>query len=194
MECRFHAEVHDEVERLPAKLRTAFVLCDLQGMSQTDAAKQLGWKPGTLTGRLCKARQTLLDRLTRKGLIATSASGLLMLSATNAVPRELCRTVLSYATSSGAVVPQAISILVTEVTAMTVTKLKLLTATLLVAGGLTGAVGVGFVNDAEGQQPACSLRRWRSRPSEGISWAYRSTAHCGSRARCRRQIEYKFEH
>ena len=149
----FHAEVHAEVERLPTKLRTVLVLCDLQGVSQSDAAKQLGWKPGTLTGRLCRARQTLIDRLARKGLVAASASGLLMLSATSAVPRELSRQVLSYATTSGAVVPQAISILVTEVTAMTVTKLKLLTATLLVAGGLTGAVGVGWVNDAEGQQP-----------------------------------------
>ncbi|MBY0513535.1 MAG: sigma-70 family RNA polymerase sigma factor, partial [Gemmataceae bacterium] len=62
------AAVHDEISRLPAPLRTAFVLCDLQGVRQPDAAGRLGWKPGTLTGRLTRARQLLLERLAGRGL------------------------------------------------------------------------------------------------------------------------------
>src|SRR5262245_6038961 len=69
------AAVHEEVQSLPEPLRAAFVICDLEGVRQPDAAVRLGWKPGTLTGRLCKARQELLDRLTRRGLTPALAAG-----------------------------------------------------------------------------------------------------------------------
>ncbi len=64
--------VHEEVSQLPAPLRTALVLCDLQGKSQTDVAVQLGWKLGTLSGRLSKARRQLLERLSKRGIAAGS--------------------------------------------------------------------------------------------------------------------------
>ena len=48
------AAVHEEVQRLPDPLRAAFVLCDLEGVRQPDAAVRLGWKAGTLTGRLSR--------------------------------------------------------------------------------------------------------------------------------------------
>src|SRR5947208_6711758 len=69
------AAVHEEVDRLPGPLRTAFVLCDLQGVRQPDAAERLGWKPGTLTGRLARARRVLLDRLTGRGVAPAGAAG-----------------------------------------------------------------------------------------------------------------------
>src|SRR5215831_16572130 len=60
--------VHEEVQQLPDAERTAFVLCDLEGVRQPDAAARLGWPLGTLSGRLCKARQRLLEQLTRRGI------------------------------------------------------------------------------------------------------------------------------
>src|SRR5207248_8121100 len=42
------AAVHEEVDRLPDALRTAFVLCELGGVPPAEAAGRLGWKPGTL--------------------------------------------------------------------------------------------------------------------------------------------------
>ncbi|HEY2911014.1 MAG TPA: sigma-70 family RNA polymerase sigma factor, partial [Gemmataceae bacterium] len=54
------AAVHEEVQGLPETMRAAFVLCELEGVSQPDAAKQLGVKPGTLTSRLTRARQRLV--------------------------------------------------------------------------------------------------------------------------------------
>src|SRR5262249_56738522 len=66
------ATVHDEVGRLPEALRVPFVLCGLQGKSQRDVAAELGWKIGTLSGRLTKARQLLLDRLSKRGVAAGS--------------------------------------------------------------------------------------------------------------------------
>jgi Bacterial type II/III secretion system short domain/Sigma-70, region 4/Domain of unknown function (DUF4177) len=68
------AAVHEEVGQLPATLRTALVLCDLQGKSQAEAAAELGWKPGTLTGRLSKARRQLLERLSKRGVAAGSVA------------------------------------------------------------------------------------------------------------------------
>src|SRR5262245_49461908 len=70
------AAVHEEVARLPAALRAAFVVCELQGVRQPEAAARLGWKPGTLSGRLAKARQRLLGRLAARDLAPAAAAAL----------------------------------------------------------------------------------------------------------------------
>jgi RNA polymerase sigma factor (sigma-70 family) len=44
---------------LPHDLRTAFLLCEVEGLSGVDAARALGVRPGTLWRRLHEARQHL---------------------------------------------------------------------------------------------------------------------------------------
>ena len=61
------AAVHEEVARLPDALRVPFVLCCLEGRGVTEAAARLGWKLGTLSGRLTRAKQAVLARLGRSG-------------------------------------------------------------------------------------------------------------------------------
>jgi uncharacterized protein (TIGR03067 family) len=64
-----------EVNRLPRKYRHAFVLCNLEGQTNEQAAVQLGCPLGTVLSRLARAREQLRARLTRRGL-ALSAGAL----------------------------------------------------------------------------------------------------------------------
>ncbi len=64
-----------EVNRLPKKCRQAFVLCYLEGLTNEQAAAQLGCPLGTVLSGLSRARELLRARLTRRGL--TLSAGLL---------------------------------------------------------------------------------------------------------------------
>lgn len=66
--------INDEVSRLPDKYRVPIVLCYYQGMSNAEAARQLGQPLGTLQVNLLRGRDRLRDRLTRRGV--TLSAGL----------------------------------------------------------------------------------------------------------------------
>jgi RNA polymerase sigma factor (sigma-70 family) len=74
--------VDEELRRLPEKYRAAIVLCDLEGRPRREAARQLHLAEGTLSSRLCRGRQLLAQRLTRRGV--TLSGGALAMSLSEA--------------------------------------------------------------------------------------------------------------
>jgi RNA polymerase sigma factor (sigma-70 family) len=68
-----------ELSRLPDKYRIAVVLCDLEGKTRKEAARQLGVPEGTLAARVARARVMLAKRLARQGLaLAGGALGMML--------------------------------------------------------------------------------------------------------------------
>jgi len=149
------AAVHEEVCRLPEKLRLPFVLVGLQGRPQKEAAKQLGWTVGTFSARLCQARQRLLDRLAKRNMpivMAASAAMIGAVSASAAVPNALVMKALNVVAAPDAVTPFVIS-LSRGVTQMYLTRTKMLVAGVLLAGILTTGIGARLMSNAEAQSP-----------------------------------------
>src|SRR5262245_58519042 len=150
------AAVHEEVCRLPEKLRIPFVLCGLQGRQQKDVAKQLGWKVGTLSGRLSQARQRLLDRLARRGVpvgMAAGAAVLGMASGNAAVPFAIGSKAMAAAASPDAVSPIVTS-LARGVNPMYLTRTKMLIAGILMVGAISTGIGSRLISTADAQPPA----------------------------------------
>ena len=63
------------MSRLPEKYRAPVVLCDLEGRTHEEAARQLGWPAGSMSRRLDRARTLLRRRLALRG-VALVALGL----------------------------------------------------------------------------------------------------------------------
>jgi RNA polymerase sigma factor (sigma-70 family) len=59
----------EELSRLPDKYRLPVLFCYLQGMTNEEAARRLQCPPGTLKGRLARAREILRERLGRRGVV-----------------------------------------------------------------------------------------------------------------------------
>jgi RNA polymerase sigma factor (sigma-70 family) len=65
--------LEEEVDRLPEGQRLAVATCCLEGLSQEEAARRLGWTAGAVKGRLERGRARLHARLARRGLTLAAA-------------------------------------------------------------------------------------------------------------------------
>jgi RNA polymerase sigma factor (sigma-70 family) len=60
--------IQSEIARLPERFRACLILCDLQGLTYAETARQLGVPVGTVQSRLARARKRLRQCLARRGL------------------------------------------------------------------------------------------------------------------------------
>lgn len=61
--------VGEEIDCLPEKYRAPVVLCYLEGMTNEEAARRLGWPVGSMSRRLERARSLLRPKLAGRGLL-----------------------------------------------------------------------------------------------------------------------------
>jgi RNA polymerase sigma factor (sigma-70 family) len=83
------AILDEELRRLSERYRAPLVYCYLEGRTQDEAARLLGWSPGTLRRRLEQGRKLLQARLSRRGVALSAALGGLLAGGTAAVPPAL---------------------------------------------------------------------------------------------------------
>jgi RNA polymerase sigma factor (sigma-70 family) len=134
----------EELERLPRRLREPLVLCCLQGKTHAEAARTLGWPIGSISNQLARGRARLGDRLARRGVTLSAALVAWPAAQSHAAPAALhettVRTAALFAVSGGNALPTRIGALAQEMLwAVWLTKLKVITACLLLIGALVGS-------------------------------------------------------
>jgi hypothetical protein len=139
-----------ELSGLPHIYRVAIVLCDLEGKTRKEAARQLGVPEGTLAARVARGRVMLAKRLARHGLAVSGGALGMTLSqhaASAHVPISIVSSTIKAASLFAAGQAAATGVITTHVVAlaegvlksMLLNKLKVAVVVLLAIG----AVGIG---------------------------------------------------
>jgi RNA polymerase sigma factor (sigma-70 family) len=155
--------VHEEIARLPEKLRLAIVLCDLQGVPHVRAAAELRLSERTLRRRLSEARQQLKDRLGSRGLAPDGEmmAAIFLREAGFAVPAAWLEATVQAAqamtkpiAAAGAVSAVAANLSHEVLAIMLLQKLKLVSAALVACGLMAWGASVTLMTRGNGPPQA----------------------------------------
>jgi hypothetical protein len=148
--------LQEEIQRLPGTYRMPVVLCCLEGLSQEEAARRLGWTAGSLKGRLERGRAKLHTRLVRRGLTLAAtlaAAEVGRARSSPALAESLARAAVRFTAAVGAapggVSPEVITLAHRGLQGMYPNKLKV-ALVLFVAAGATGT-GLGWRRAGPGE-------------------------------------------
>jgi RNA polymerase sigma factor (sigma-70 family) len=175
--------VDEEVSRLPALYREAVVCCYLQGRTQEEAARVLGWPKGTVATRLNRARSLLRNRLIRRGLPLSAGALVGALRAGGAeagVPAALVRAALRTTgrAVTGSALPGAIAGLANGVLRQSlVGRIKVVAAGLLALTLVSGGGGLALrALNSHAVAPAKEADT-AAGPARYYAWREQSDAH-----------------
>jgi RNA polymerase sigma factor (sigma-70 family) len=137
-----------ELSRLPDKHRAVIVLCDLEGKTRKEAARQLRLAEGTVASRLARARRMLAKRLGRRGLVVSGGSLAVILSANAgaSVPASVVSSTIKAVNvftagpaAAGVISAQVAALTEGVVTTMVLNQIRTGTLVLMLAALLGGA-------------------------------------------------------
>jgi RNA polymerase sigma factor (sigma-70 family) len=134
--------LHEELARLPEKYRAPLVLCYLEGRTQEEAARQLGWTRRRVKGRLQRGRERLHARLARRGLtlpVGVLATALALPAATAAVPAALAGAAARAAVSGASAAPGVAALAGESTRTLLTGKVKVAALLVLLAGVAAGS-------------------------------------------------------
>ena len=163
--------VYAEVNRLPAKYRDPVVLCCLQGLTHEEAARQLGWPIGTVSGRLARARARLQKRLTARGVVLPAgvfatvvADGSSLSGAPTSLIVSTTQAALRFAavkTASAVVSPHAAALAEGVQKAMFLNRIKVVITMVLAAGMLSAGAAwqAGVFASPEQAEPQAAAEK-----------------------------------
>jgi RNA polymerase sigma factor (sigma-70 family) len=158
------AFLDQELSHLPDKYRVVIILCDLEGKTRRETARELDLPEGTVAGRLARARAMLAKRLARHRVIVSGGAlaALLAQDATARVPASLALATIralgvpaaGRAVLAGSLSDRVVALAKAGLEGMMMTKLKIGTMVLFLialaccgAGALTHALATATPNE-----------------------------------------------
>jgi RNA polymerase sigma factor (sigma-70 family) len=156
--------IDEEVQRLPTTYRLPVILCCLEGLSQEEAARRLGWTPGSVKGRLERGRKRLHQQLTRRGLGLAAALTVAEVSrgAAAGLPGTLLastvKTAVAFAVGDGTVSAEVTALVEATMKPVALARAKVGLLLLLLATATAAGAGMFARQVPAGTQPAAKAQ------------------------------------